>query len=67
MASTRCLATLSSAGDFKALDVDAQAVRLVQFLSDEWFGPDPIDVINNIRFSQRIRVHAARSGVVLAT
>ena len=62
MATQRCLVTLLSAGEFRALDPAEQAARLEAFMSD-WFGLEPPDVVDVIRWIQRVRVHSAAVGV----
>jgi hypothetical protein len=63
MASDFCLETLLESKEFGQLDVTEQRQRLTRFVSG-WFNQDkPIDVVDNVRWTARIRSHAARSHI----
>lgn len=59
MASDRCLEILLSAGEFDGLPQAEQAERLSQFMS-VWFEPGRLNVVDHVRWTQRIGAHAAK-------
>lgn len=61
MASQRCLSILLDSKDFGELGVADQRERLTRFVAD-WYDPEHrLNTVDNVRFTQRLRAHAAKA------
>ena len=61
MASERTKALLLEHEAFAELDVADQRARIVEYVAD-WYNPEhKLNTVDNVRFTQRLRTHAAKA------